>query len=545
MMGEQVLFHEAFGRTLGKAGVTVVFGVLGDGNLFLMDSFRRLGGGRYVSMASEAGAVLAANGYAARTGELGVATVTHGPALTNTVTALVEGVRSRTPVLVIAGDTPSNDPEHIQGIEQREVIAPTGAGFEQVATPEGFPGHLARAARNALVQRRPVVLNVPADFQWATIDEPGAVPPLAVPPQATLADPAALDRALGLIASARRPVILTGRGAAGPAERAVLVKFAERIGAPLATTLRAKDLFHGEPCDLGVFGTLSSPFTVETIQRSDCVIAIGASLNRYTAADGGMLRGKRVVRIDIDRAALAQGYVADAPVVGDARTVVNQMIEMLDVAGIAPSQHASAELAAAIAAATPPPPVGSAAGLVDMHAAVARLDAALPADRTVVLDAGRFLTAAFTGLRVPEPRAYLTTMNFGSIGLGTATAVGAAHGAPDRPVVLVCGDGGFMLGGVAEFNSAVRHGVDLIVALLNDGAYGAEHIQYRARDMDPVMSTFDWPEFAPLANSLGGVGYTVRSDADLEAALSSIGSRDRPVLLDIKIDPDSVRARGH
>jgi acetolactate synthase-1/2/3 large subunit len=183
------------------------------------------------------------------------------------------------------------------------------------------------------------------------------------------------------------------------------------------------------------------------------------------------------------------------------------------------------------------PELESTPGTVNMHAVVARLDAALPPDRTVVLDAGRFLSVAFTGMRVPEPRAFITTMNFASIGLGTATAVGAGIGAPDSPTVLICGDGGFMMDGVAEFNSAVRHGVDLIVVLLNDGAYGAEHIQFTSRDMDPVICTFEWPDFAPVADALGGTGYAVRNAADLEHALAALPSRTGPVLLDIKIDP--------
>ena len=219
---------------------------------------------------------------------------------------------------------------------------------------------------------------------------------------------------------------------------------------------------------------------------------------------------------------------------------------MLDEGDIERRTFASPELAAALAAPRPAGPEleDSTPGTVNLHAAVARLDAALPPDRTVVLDAGRFLMASFTGIRVPEPRAFVTTMNFGSIGLGTATAVGAAIGAPDRPTVLICGDGGFMMDGVAEFNSAVRHGVDLIVVLLNDGAYGAEHIQYTTRGMDPVMCTFDWPDFGPVADALGGTGYTVRNAADLDNALAALPSRTGPVLLDIKIDPSKVGPAG-
>jgi thiamine pyrophosphate-dependent acetolactate synthase large subunit-like protein len=541
-----MIFHEAFGRALAQHGVEVAFGVLGDANLFLMDSFQRHAGGRYLAMANEAGAVLAANGYANTTGRLGVATVTHGPGLTNTVTALVEGVRSRTPILLIAGDTPATDRQNLQGIAQREVVAATGAAFEQIYTASSYNEDLNRAVRTALVQRRPVVLNVPVEFQWATVDDQTALPAALPSRQAVAADPVALDKAVGLIASARRPIVLVGRGAAGPDDRATMLDFAKRIGAPVATTLRGKDLFRRAPHNLGVFGTLSSEATLAAIQRSDCIVAVGASLNRYTTVDGSLLADKKVVHVDIDGSALSYGYHVDQPVLGDGKTVVEQMIAMLDEGEIPPSRFATHELGDDSSGATAvTPPMDGTSGTVNLYAAVARLDAGLPADRTVVLDAGRFLAAALTGLQVPEPRAYVPTFNYGCIGLGMATAVGAAASWPDRPVVMVCGDGGFMLGGLADFNSAVRHGADVIVALFNDGAYGAEHIQFTHRDMDPTVTTFDWPEFAPLAESLGGRGYTVRSGDDLDRALSDIATRDRPVLLDIKIDPNSISASHH
>lgn len=174
-----------------------------------------------------------------------------------------------------------------------------------------------------------------------------------------------------------------------------------------------------------------------------------------------------------------------------------------------------------------------------------RVEAVFPEDRTLVHDGGRFIFEAFTLLHAPDPTAYVHTVNFGSIGLGMGNAVGASFGAPGRPVLLVTGDGGFMLGGLAEFSSAVRHGVDLVVVVFNDGAYGAEHIQFRDREMDPAISTFEWPDFGPVATALGGQGFTVRNLSELDAALSAIEGRDRPMLIDIKIDPDKVVMPAH
>src|SRR3954452_6047227 len=133
-----MLFQDAMAAALSDQGVDVVFGLIGDGNLFVMDSFRRRPGTTYVDVAHEAAAVQAASGYAQVTGRLGVATVTHGPALTNTVTALVDAVRARVPVLLIAGDTRPDDNHHLQKIAQRDVVLAAGAGFEQMRTPLTF-----------------------------------------------------------------------------------------------------------------------------------------------------------------------------------------------------------------------------------------------------------------------------------------------------------------------------------------------------------------------------------------------------------------------
>ena len=532
-----MLFHEAIARALADHGVTTVFGVLGDANLYMMDSFQRDAGGHYYSACNENGAVLAANGYARTTGRLGVATVTHGPALTNTVTALAEGVRDRTPIVLLAGDTPVADHTNLQNIPQREVVLASGAGFEQVRTPQTVSEDLATAIYRAYAESRPVVLNVPVDFQWQEIEYQGVRPRL-IGTQAVRPDPAALDAAVGIIASARRPVILAGRGASTPEARAALLRLADRLGAPVATTLRGKDLFRGERFNLGIHGTLAHAVALDTFNSSDCLIAFGAGLNRWTTAEGSLLAKKHVVQVDIDRDSINRWSVVDAGVIGDAATTADTIVTWLDEAGVKPTGFASPELAERLAAGTDAEYTDkSTETTVDIRTALKMIEETFPADRTVVLDGGRFIRHTFTALSVPEPKAFVHTLNFGAIGLGMANAVGAYFGAPGRPVVMVAGDGGFMLGGLAEFSTAVRHGADVVVFVMNDGAYGAEYIQFRNKNMDPAISTFTWPDFGPVATALGGEGYTVHNVAELQEALTAVGRRTKPMLIDIKLDP--------
>jgi len=540
-----MLFNEAIAKAFADHGIRHIFGVLGDANLYMIDSFERKFGGSFYSVSHEAGGVLAANGFARTTGELGVATVTHGPALTNIVTPLVESVRDHTPMLVIAGDASVEDKDNFQNISQRDVVVPTGAGFEQVRSPQTVCEDVAVAVRRALVERRPIVLNVPADFQWQEATYAAPSGPRHPSRQAVAPDAAAVEEAVGLIASANRPLVLAGQGATSQEAREALIRLAHRIGAPLATTLRARDLFRGEPHHIGIAGTLSHEEGLDVIGSADTVIAFGAGLNRWTTAEGSVLEGKRVVQVDVDPAALHRHQSVHAVVLGDAGAVAEAFVELLDEAEVKPTGFASPELADKLASRRDDDFTDlSADGHVDLRSAMLRIEEEFPRDRALVFDGGRWIFNAFKLFHVEHPRNYVHTVNFGSIGLGMGNALGAAVGS-QKPTLLVTGDGGFMLGGLAEFNTAVRHGLDLVVILFNDMAYGAEHIQFRNKDMDPAASTFDWPDFGPVADALGGKGYTVRTLEDLDAALAELPKRDRPVLIDIKIDPDKVTLAGH
>jgi len=534
--------HAAIAKALHDSDAHTMFGVLGDANIFLVDSFiRDFDDTAYVAAANEAGAILMAGGYASVRGCVGVATVTHGPGLTNTMTGLVECVRAELPVLLLTGDTPAEDPYNLQNISQRELVLATGAGFEQVRSESHVVDDVAIALRRADLERRPVVLNIPVGLQWMDINYEGVHRrPLST--QRVHPDPEALDTAVGVIASARRPIVLAGRGACSPTSRASLLALADRLGAPLATTLRAKDLFRGEEANLDVFGTMSTPDALEAIAASDCIIAFGAGLNSWTTLGGDLLRGKRVIQCDVDRSRISRRYHVDVGILGDAGAVADAIVECLDEAEVDPtgfrySRPAQTEVLA------PAEPVGmtdTEVSPVDIGTALAFVEQIVPRDRVVVTDAGRFAHSAFAALHVPDPSSFVMSLAFGSIGLGLGMAIGASYGAGGRPVLLVTGDGGFMLGGLSEFNTAVRNGVDLIVVVCNDSSYGAEHIQFRDRGLDPGSSVFDWPDFAHVAEALGGQGFTVRNLSDLGELEKVIAERDRPLLINVILDPDAV-----
>jgi len=537
MTGEKNCVYQSIAQSVVDHGIDTMFGLMGDANLFMVDDYARDCGGTFVPGGDEGSAALMALAYSKFTQNIGVATVTHGPGFTNCITALTEGVRSHAPMVLLCGDTPVETPQNLQNIDQRELVKATGAGFEQLRSPDTASEDVAHAFYRARVEKRPIVLNMPVDFMWQEVEPKTIVHPVFDDP-AMVPEGSNLDEAIGMIASAKRPVILGGAGAIGDEEK--LVRLADRLEAPLATTLKAKSMFKGHPYDMDIFGTLSTPVVYETIDKCDCVIAFGASLHHFTTDHGKLLKGKRVVQINNDVRETARNFHPDAAIVGDTGLTADNIVHWLDEAEIPPSGF-TAELDSKTLTAHPVPAEKHAKpGTVNFIHALERLETALPQNRIMTTDGGRFMTEVWCRISAPDARSFLVTTNFGSIGIGLQSAIGAGIAVPDRPIVLFTGDGGFMMGGINEFNTAVRLKQDLITIVCNDSAYGAEHIQFIDRNMNPSLAQFEWPSFAHVATALGGTGILVDSDEKLDTAIKAIDQRNGPLLIELKLDPDDV-----
>ncbi|MDU8926127.1 thiamine pyrophosphate-binding protein [Alisedimentitalea sp. MJ-SS2] len=537
MTGAPQTVHVALAKGLTAQGIDTLFGLLGDSNLFMADAFTHNEAGRFIPATNEDNAVLMALGFAAMTGKTAAVTVTQGPAVSNALTGLIEGVKAQLPIVFLCGDTSPTDPWHPQAVAQEALIVATGAGFERLKSPETACADLATAFRRASVERRPVAFNMPTAMMWEpTSDAPVAYP--APNQDGPAPDGPDMDNAIGIIASARRPVILAGRGAI-PA-REVLIRLADRIGAPLATTLKAKGLFQGHDFNLGVFGTLSTPAAGDVIASADCIISFGATLGRFTTMHGSYLTGSRLIQVDDDAGIIGRFAQPDAALVGTPGAVADRVLHWLDQADI-PSSRATDTLSPTTLTTPEPAPPGNVAnGTVELTAAMDAIEAALPADRLFVSDGGRFMGTAWKRLSVSHPRNFLLTIATGAIGMGLGYAIGAAQARPDQTTLLVAGDGGLMLGGLTEFSSAVRDKLNLVVVVCNDQAYGAEYVQFEDRQMDPSLSLFNWPSFAAMARSMGGHGETVASMEELHAALAALPDHNGPVLIELMLDPAAV-----
>jgi thiamine pyrophosphate-dependent acetolactate synthase large subunit-like protein len=511
-----------------------VFGVLGDGNLAFLDALTRRHGGRHVATAREDGGVLAADGYARVSGEVGVATVTHGPGLTNTVTPLVEAARSRTPLVLVTADTDSEIPWHPQVLDQARLAGAAEAAFVSVRSAASAAADTAGAFALARAERRPVVLDVPVRLPAEPLTDARPVPRQDVTAEAADED---IDAAVALALSARHVVVLAGRGAVRAGAREALVELADRLGALLATSLPATEYFAGEPYALGVSGGFAGDLVREVLAEADCVLVFGASFNPFTTENGTLYAKASVIQCDADAAAIGAYRPADVALVGDSRGIAERLLGRLRAGAVHREGWRGPKLAGRLASCSHAAEFEDESDETgaDLRSVALALGRLLPEERILVVDGGHAaLSEPVRMIRVPEPSHLVYPLGFGSIGLGLGAAIGAAHARPDRVVAAVIGDGGLMMS-LAEFDTAVRYRLPVIVVAMNDMAYGFEYHNMLKNGIPTDLAEFPRPDFAGVARAMGGDGYSIGSVAELERLAPLLRRPKRPVLIDVRL----------
>ena len=582
MSGPRPDVARAVGEALVRLGAGTVFGVVGSGNFHVTNALVA-GGARFVAARHEGGAATMADAYARVSGGLGVLSVHQGPGLTDALTGITEAAKSRTPLLVVTGEVAAGAVRSSVRIDQAALAAAVGAVPERVHSPRTALADVARACRTAVAERRTVVLGLPLDVQAAeyTGEEaltrpvprpavrpapgagagaavssgagagtpprspfarPASVPPLPVPP------PAAVARLADLLAAARRPVFVAGRGARLSGAREPLRALADRCGALLATSAVARGLFRGDPYDLDVSGGFATPAAAELIAGADLLVGWGASLNEWTLHkdtpnSGTLRRGARVVQIDVDPRALGAHRNVDLSLVGDAAETARAAEAELAARGHSSPGYRSDALRERLARERRwrdhPYRDASDGSRIDPRTLSIALDDLLPAERTVAVDSGNFMGYPAMFLDVPDADGLVFTQAFQSVGLGLATAIGAAVARPDRLTVAALGDGG-ALKSIAELETAVRLGLGLLVVVYDDEAHGAEVHRFGPAGHPLDTVTFPPADLAAIGQGFGCHAVTVRKREDLGAVADWLaGPRDRPMLVDAKVTVDT------
>ncbi|MET8079576.1 thiamine pyrophosphate-binding protein [Streptomyces sp. NPDC005303] len=531
---------EAVGRALHAAGVEQVFGVVGSGNFHLTNALVAAGA-RFVAARHEGGAATMADAYARVSGTVAALSVHQGPGLTNAMTGIAEAAKSRTPLVVLAAEV--TRPTSNFYVDQDALAVAVGAVPLRITSAEDAVEQACAAVRRALHERRTVLLNLPLEVQ--ALDAPdGALAQAAPPPPRPAVEPAASEVAAltRVLEQSRRPVFVAGRGARSPAARDALEALAERCGALLATSAVARGLFHDNRWSLDVSGGFASPLAAELIGGADAIVGWGCALNMWTMRHGALIGvGTTVVQVDDDPSALGAHRELHLGVTGDVELTARHV---LAASGGKRQGLRTPDIAQALATRlrwrdVPYEDTGT-RDRIDPRTLSIALDDILPAERVIGVDSGNFMGHPSMFLSVPDQDGFCFTQAYQSIGLGLATAIGAALARPDRLPVAALGDGGALMG-AADLDTVRRLGLPMVVVVYNDDGYGAE-VHHFGPDGHP-LDTVEFPptDIAAVARGYGFEAVTVHTRTDLKAVQDWVaGPRSAPLLIDAKV----VRDRG-
>jgi acetolactate synthase I/II/III large subunit len=554
-----MLVSDAVAAVLAEYGADTVFGVVGSGNFHVTNALIARGA-RFIAARHECGAATMADGWARTTGRPGIVSVHQGPGLTNAITGITEAAKSRTPMIVLAADVAEAAVRSNFRIGVAELARAIGAVPARLHSPDFAVDDTVRAVRTAIEDRRTVVLALPLDVQAAqcAAPDPGRLrtvsPASARSAKATagpgprarlLREAAEVDapaRLADAIKAASRPVFIAGRGARTGKAGPDIEHLAEVTGALVATSAAAKGLFGGNPWSLDVSGGFASPLAAELIKGADLVVGWGCSLNMWTMRHGALITpGTVVAQVDLEPDALGGHRPIDLGALGDAATVARMVSAAWgeDHRAGYRSEDLRKRIETEVRWRDVPYDDESDGRRIDPRTLTIALDDLLPAERTVAIDSGNFMGYPSMFLSVPDADGFCFTQAYQSIGLGLASAIGAAVARPDRLTVAALGDGGALMS-VSELETAVRLGLDMVIIVYDDEAYGAE-VHHFGPDGHP-LSTVRFPpvNIAKIGHGFGCAAVKVRKPSHLAGVRDWLeGPRKRrPLLIDAKVTSD-------
>jgi acetolactate synthase-1/2/3 large subunit len=499
-------------QTLRAYGITTVFGIPGTHNLELYRPLAALGI-RAITTRHEQGAGYAADGWAQQTGLPGVVITTSGPGLQNAMSAVGTAYCESRPMIVLSPGPARGDEFADRGTlhETKDATAMAGA-VALWSRRVGSAAEAVQAVHDAFElfrtgRPRPVHIEIPLDVLEAPADVPENERAARPSPAPAAGDAALIAHAASLAATASRPVIIAGGGATGAA--ADVTELAERLGAPVLTTLNGKgtvDEHH--PLSLGA--NLRLPAARSVAEASDVLIVIGSKLGEAELWAPTLRPRGDVIRVDVADEQLHKNLTAAVAIRGDAAAVVGRFVAALPH-GARPAPDLTdvrAQIAAEIADALP-----------ETTALGERIVAALPNDAIVAGDSSQIVYLAVANqLRVARPHSLLYTPTYATLGYGLPAAIGARIADPSRPVVTVIGDGALMFC-VNELVTAVEQRLDLTVVCVDNGGYAEIKQNERDRGIPPIGVDLVQPDWAALATAFGASGRTVDAAGDVAGAV--------------------------
>jgi acetolactate synthase-1/2/3 large subunit len=540
---------------LHAEGTRYVFGVPGGALAEFMRAVSSSEEVEFVVSKHETGAAFMADGYARVSGKLGVCASTTGPGATNMLTGVSVAHFDGVPLLCISGATARGEVGRWalqetsgRGVDTASLYRTVSHFSEIVPSAEAMSPMLGSALRHCWAGARGAAyIGLPTDLSTAKL-EPLAVPtsPSQYRGTSVACDQSASRRAAELLARARRPVFFVGSGTRGLVDRRSLVSLAERLGAPVATSCKAKGLFpEDHPLSLRNFGMAGSLWANEWMPRpdNDLILILGSSLNDWATGgwNRGLLEGRTVVQVDIEQRNICSWSLIDQAVIGDINVVLDSLHAHLDELDISPievnsrwqsvvqfkeSKPRSVQMDRMHSPSTPLKP----------QRVIRELEEVLPEDAIVFVDSGNTTGWVLHYLTFRAEQQFHCCFRLLSMGYAFPASIGGKMAAPDKPVIAIGGDGALLMNGT-ELHTAVQKKLNLVWICFFDEKLGMVYHGNRAIIGSGVYSDLSPLDPVRFAESLGAEGIYVDRPDQLREVLPRALAQPHPTLLCVAVDP--------
>jgi acetolactate synthase-1/2/3 large subunit len=522
-------------RCLENEGVDLVFGLPGEETLELTDAL--LGSRtRFIEARHEQGAAFMADVYGRLSGKAGVCLSTLGPGATNLLTGVADAFLDRAPLVAITGQASLNrrHKESHQYIDVMSMFKPVTKWSASIPKAEVIPEAVRKAFKIAQTEKPGAThLELPEDVAEEQIGDASQLQPLFVQaPVMPEPSPAQVARAVRTISGAQRPVILAGNGVIRSRAHEAVRQFARRVHIPVLHTFMAKGtLPDSEPLSLYTIGLLARDYTSAVMEQADVVIAIGYDFVEYAPCFWNPHRDKRIVHIDGSPAEVDEHYIVDVGLLGDLRhslDLIGAAVPPFDLSWSSIARKTVLDGFEAELAGSPSWP------LRPQHL-MRELRTALRPDDLVVCDVGAHKLWMARMFPCEVPNSCIISNGFAAMGIAVPGAIAAKLSFPERRVVAVTGDGGFLMNS-QELETAVRLVLPLVVLVWRDNGYGVIRWKQQLRFGRTSAVEFGNPDLVQYARSFGAIGYRVAEPSELGAVLEEALKSKVPAVIDCPVD---------
>ena len=520
---------QALAKSLYREGVRVIFGLPGVQLYHMMDGLYDEPGIRFITVRHEQATAYMADGYARASGEIGTALTVPGPGLLNAASALSTAYSASSPVLMVTGQIERDEIGGDRGMlhevnDQLDAIGPVTKWAKRIMDPAEVPDIVHEAFHNLKNGRpRPVEIEIPPET-LAEVGEVELLEPEA--PRRVSASKEEIEAAATALAGAAKPLIWAGGGVISSEGSDALTKLAEHLQAPVVMTAEGKGAISDHhPLSLGALWLRN-----DTIARKefghDVILAVGTRL-----VTSQWLDGQQVIQVDVDPEEIGRHYENTMRVEGDAKLSLEDLLAALAAKGPA-KEDRTADVAAQRAQRSDDMIKVEPQG--ELLEAVRR---AMPEDGIVISGMTQMGYYSRAHYPVYEPRTFITSSYSGNLGYAYPTALGAKVAQPDKAVVCLSGDGGFMFNS-QEMSTAVAHNINVVVVVFNDNAYGnVKRDQMNSFSGRTIGVELHNPDFVKLAEAYGAKGMVANGPAELESTLKEALEMDAPVLIEVPVGP--------